>query len=117
MWRRFSGPSSKPGASTSCPASTRRKRVPSPASPTIADGIISAVFVLVALLVYGLQVRRIRRDGGKVLAAQFDLPELLMSFVFAGFFLFIAFASVQSHQGDKAAPIKIESVLPNSLFF
>ncbi|HSI14987.1 MAG TPA: CPBP family intramembrane glutamic endopeptidase [Chthoniobacter sp.] len=91
--------------------------MPAPASPTAADWVSSALFVFIALWIYALQVRRIRRDGGKVLVEQFDLPELLMSFVFAGFFLFITISSVQYHGGDKAMPIKIESVLPNSMIF
>src|SRR3954469_24506555 len=109
MWPRRSCPSWRPDVSTSCPASTRSKRVPAPASPTAADLVLSALFVCIAVWVYVLQVSRIRRDGGKVLVDQFDLRELLMSFVFAGFFLFITISSVQYHGGEKPMPIKIES--------
>lgn len=88
--------------------------MPAPASPTVADWIITALLVVAAVWVYVLQVRGLRRDGGKVISAQFGLPELLMSFVIAGFFLLVVVTGWQNHSGQEA-PVKIESVLIGSL--
>jgi membrane protease YdiL (CAAX protease family) len=90
--------------------------VSGPASPTAADWIVSALFILVSLLVYSLQVDRLRRDGGKVVASQFDLPELLMTFVFAGFFGLQVLSAV-SKPGGKDQPVNIDLILPSSLIF
>src|SRR5258708_31237226 len=69
-----------------------------------------------ALAVYGAQVDRIVRDGGKVRTAGLDLPELLMSVVFAGFFTMLTISAVMRH-GDKEPKTNIDSVLPSSLIF
>lgn len=92
--------------------------MPALASLTVAEWITSAIFVLipVALCIYGLQVRRIQRDGGKVVTAQFDLPELFMTFVFAGFFSLQVLFAV-SHRTGKEEPVNIDHVLPGSLVF
>lgn len=90
--------------------------MPGPASPTLADWIISAIFVLIGLSIYSVQVRRLQRDGGKVIATQFDLPELMMSLVFAGFFSLQVFSAVAKRTG-KEEPVDINLVIPSSLIF
>ena len=89
--------------------------MPVPASTPAAAWLGAAFFVLLALAVYGVQVHRIRRDGGQVRVGEFDLPELFMSFVFAGFFALTVLLSVQRHKHEPA--VKIDAVLPNSLLF
>lgn len=78
--------------------------------------MVAAFVVLIGLAVYGHQVSRIARDGGKVLVDQFDLPELLMSLVFAGFFSLMALTAVQRHAREETK-VDISAVLPNSLLF
>lgn len=90
--------------------------MPAPASPTAADLILSALFILIGFWVYGLQIRQLRRDGAKVAVEQFDLPELLMSLVFAGYFSLQVMSAV-SKAGGKEQPINIDLVLPSSLIF
>lgn len=82
-------------------------------TPALAWG--SALILLVALVFYGAQVVHLWRAGGKVRVDAFDLPELLMSIVFAGFFIMTVFGS-QRH-GVPEPEVKIEAVLPNSLLF
>lgn len=57
-----------------------------PSIPAEAWGFF-ALLAAVGLAVYARVVRQIAAQGGQVRVADFDLPELLMSFVFAGFFL------------------------------
>jgi membrane protease YdiL (CAAX protease family) len=90
--------------------------VPAPTPPTIADWIVSAVFVLIGLWVYGRQVRAVLRDGGKVAVAQFDLPELMMSLVFAVFFSIQVLSAVTKQTG-KTEPVNIDLIIPSSLIF
>jgi membrane protease YdiL (CAAX protease family) len=90
--------------------------LPVSASPTLADCLAAGLFLLIALVVYGWQVSRIVRDGGKVLVDELGLPELLMSFVFAGFFTMMALAAVQRHSHEDTK-VNIDAVLPNSMLF
>ncbi len=78
-------------------------------------GATLCIFFILALFVYGEQVRRILRDGCKVHAEAFDLPELLMTMVFAGFFGFIVLSSLQHREHEPE--VNIGKVLPNSLIF
>jgi membrane protease YdiL (CAAX protease family) len=80
---------------------------------TVAALILLAV---IGLAIYVAQFRNARREGGKVNAADFALPELLMSIVFAGFFTMITIAPALT-RGSKEPIVKIDSVLPNSLIF
>lgn len=93
--------------------------MPAPASPTIADWITSALFVFLALWIYGLQVRRICRDGGKVVAAHFRLPELVLSILIVTVFATLTVAAiVAAHQPThKSEPMNVNLVLPQSLFY
>jgi len=90
--------------------------LPVSASPTLADFLVAGFFVLIGLTIYGRQLIRIIREGGKVLVDQFDLPELLMSLVFAGFFGLMALGAVQRHAHEETK-VDISAVLPNSLLF
>lgn len=73
------------------------------------------MILLIALTVYARQVRHILLEGGKVKASQFDLPELMMTIVFAGFFATLVANSLQKHAQEQA--VSINRVLPNSLVF
>jgi membrane protease YdiL (CAAX protease family) len=74
------------------------------------------LWLLLAVAIYGRQIIRIVREGGQVLVDHFDLPELLMSLVFAGFFSFMALGAVQRH-GHEETKVDISAVLPNSMLF
>lgn len=78
--------------------------------------LVAAFFFLAAVTVYAAQVRAILRDGCKVVKDELGFPELLMSFVFAGFFTMLSVSAVQKHGGHEP-PASIDSVLPNSLIF
>jgi membrane protease YdiL (CAAX protease family) len=90
--------------------------LPAPASTPPEAWFAIGFFVLVALTVYGVQAYRVARDGGKVLVDELGLPELLMTFVFAGFFAMLTALSVQRHSGKEPA-VSIDAVLPNSMLF
>jgi membrane protease YdiL (CAAX protease family) len=90
--------------------------VPDSAFSSAAAWIVAGIILLIALSIYGVQVRRLARDGGKVSAVEFDLPELLMSIVFAGFFTMITISPALTHSA-KEPTVKIDSVLPNSVIF
>jgi hypothetical protein len=77
---------------------------------------LAALILLVALAVYGVQIRRLVSEGGKVDASRFDLPELLVSLVLAGYFTFLTISPALTH-GTKQTNINIDAVLPVSLFF
>jgi hypothetical protein len=89
--------------------------LPVPVSIPAAAWIGAAVILLIALTVYARQVRHILLEGGKVKASQFDLPELMMTIVFAGFFATLVANSLQKHAQEQA--VSINRVLPNSLVF
>jgi membrane protease YdiL (CAAX protease family) len=78
--------------------------------------IFMGAFVLIALAIYGEQVRRIVVDGGKVRVADFALSELLMSIVFAGFFTMMTINAFQRAGAEKGT-VGIDVVLPSSLLF
>ncbi len=75
------------------------------------------VFALGALAVYGSQLRRVVREGGKVRVGALGFPELLMSVVFAGFFALLTAAAAMAHYDHPAPEVNIDSVLPNSYKF
>jgi hypothetical protein len=82
---------------------------------TPAATLIGAVFLLGALAVYGAQVDRIVREGGKVRTV-LGFPELLVSYVLAMFFTWATAAAIL-HHGGKEPEANINSVLPSSLVF
>ena len=85
--------------------------MPDSALPPAVAWAVAGIILLVALAIYGAQIRRIRRDGGKVNAGSFDLPELLMSIVFASFFTFLTICT-GAHAVRKEPTVKVDSVLP-----
>lgn len=87
-----------------------------PASTPPEAWCLIGLLVLVALAVYGVQAYRVACEGGKVLVDELGLPELLMTFVFAGFFAMLTVTAVQRHAGKEPA-VSIDAVLPNSLLF
>ncbi len=93
--------------------------MPAPASPTAAGWILSAVFVFIALCIYVLQVRRIQRDGGKVIAEPYRFPELLLSILIMAVFATLTVASIVAAQQPthKSEPLNVNLVLPQSLFY
>ncbi len=90
--------------------------MPPTASIPAAAWVISGLFVALGLFVYARTTGHIGKHGGKVRVGAFALPELLMSFVFAGFF---AMMTVNSFQRERTAeaPVSIDVVLPSSLLF
>jgi len=78
--------------------------------------IIAAIFLAAALTVYTRVVQHLSRAGGKVRTEAFGLPELLMSFVFAGTFAMLMIGSIQ-RQAKGEGQVQIETVLPSSLLF
>jgi membrane protease YdiL (CAAX protease family) len=90
--------------------------LPASASTPLGAWFAAGFFLLVSLVVYGWQVRRLARDGGRVLVDELGLPELLMSLVFAGFFAMLSIAAVHRH-GREGAEVKVDAILPNALVF
>ncbi|MEP6668996.1 MAG: CPBP family intramembrane glutamic endopeptidase [Chthoniobacter sp.] len=88
--------------------------MPVPASTPPEAWLAAGFFLLVSLAIYGAQVRRVMRDGGKVLVDELGLPELLMTFVFAGFFAMLTVSAFQRHGGQEP-PANIDALLPSSL--
>ncbi len=89
--------------------------MPVSASIPIAAWIGAAIIILLALTVYARQVGHIRDEGGKVDASKFDLPELMMTIVFAGFFAMLVVSALQRRTQETA--VNINRVLPNSMVF
>ncbi len=81
-----------------------------------ASWAVVALLVGAGALVYSRMARRLAREGGKVEVASFDLPELLMSIVFASFFTLLTVSACLGPAKTDSA-VKIETVLPNSALF
>jgi membrane protease YdiL (CAAX protease family) len=90
--------------------------LPAPAFTPPEAWFAAGFFIFISLAVYGAQVRRLVRDGGKVPVDELGLPELLMSIVFAGFFAMLTVSAVQRHGGAEP-PVSIDTVLPSSAMF
>jgi membrane protease YdiL (CAAX protease family) len=78
--------------------------------------VVPALLLCIALYVYGLVVRRLVREGGRVGFEGFEIPEVLMTFIIGGFFLLNAIAAFL-HAGKADEKISIEKVLPGSLVY
>jgi membrane protease YdiL (CAAX protease family) len=86
--------------------------VPNP----VATWFIATLFLAAACAIYARVIHHLLRQGGKVRSGALDLPELLMSVVFAGFFIMMMIPAIQRQsRGDSA--VKIDIVLPSSLIF
>ena len=90
--------------------------MPVPPSTPPEAWFAAGFFVLISLAVYGAQVHRIARDGGRVKVDELDLPELLMTIVFAGFFAMLTGFAVMRH-GREEPSVTIDTVLPSSMMF
>lgn len=78
--------------------------------------LFAGLIVLVGASVYSRQIRHLMREGGKVVVGDFDLPELLMSLVLAGFFA-MTLALALKRQGGGEGAVSIDAVLPSSFLF
>jgi len=90
--------------------------VPDSALTSAATLAVAGLFTVGALAIYLWQLRLIVRDGGKVQIGNLDLPELLMSVVFAGLFAMLTVAAILRH-GTKEPEVHVQSILPNSILF
>ncbi len=86
-----------------------------PISP--AALVVGGLLVAGALGIWFEQIRHIVNHGDRVRTEPLGLPELLMSFVLAGFFGMLMISAIR-HSAEKSTPaVTIDSVLPNSLIF
>ncbi len=67
--------------------------------------------------IYGALIGGMRHEGGKIRAKTFDLPELLVSIVLAGFFIALVVKTSLAPATADAPKITMEQVLPNAAFF
>jgi hypothetical protein len=84
-------------------------------TPSPAVWFVIGLFLVFPLVIFGVLVRRIRRDGAKVRCDEFALPELLITLVLAGYFAMLT-AVVALHPG-AAQKVNIDLVLPNAMMF
>ncbi len=78
---------------------------------------VGFLLLLGACMVYGPLGMRLRREGGRVQAGLFDLPDLLVSFVLASFFGGLVIKAVLGHADKTETPLTAEHVLPSALTF
>lgn len=74
-------------------------------------------FALLTLAIFGGLLGRIRRDGGKVEAEHYGVPELVLSLLLAGAFVALIAFSVMQAPAVPAPRITVEKVLPNAFLF
>jgi membrane protease YdiL (CAAX protease family) len=77
---------------------------------------IVAVWLIVGFSVIGHVVWMTGSKGGKVSVKDWGFPELLMSFVLAGFFTMLMVNAI-TRQAKGQEKLSIESVMPSSLIF
>ena len=85
----------------------------SPVDPLLLVGGLS----ILTCVLYGSLIGGMRREGGKIRARTFDLPELLVSIVLASLFAGLVVKSALGSTSADAPKITLEQVIPNSLFF
>jgi membrane protease YdiL (CAAX protease family) len=78
---------------------------------------VSLALLIGACVVYGRLAAHLRREGGQVRVGDFDLPDLLVSFVLASFFGGLVIRAVLSHAEKTDTPLTPDHVLPSSLTF
>jgi membrane protease YdiL (CAAX protease family) len=76
---------------------------------------VSLALLIGSGVIYARLVARLKRSGGQVRAAAFDLPDLLVSFVLASFFGGLVIRAAL-RQAEEAA-LTPDQVLPSSLTF
>ena len=72
---------------------------------------------ILTCVIYGSLIGGIWREGGKIRAKTFDLPELLVSIVLASLFAGLVVKSALDPASATAPKITLDQVIPNSLFF
>ena len=87
----------------------------SASAPTVLGFI--AILCVVTISVFGGLLGGIRRNGGKVLAHTFDLPELLMSIVLIGCFIALIVRGAARTMSDTPPSVSLDQIIPNALFF
>ena len=85
----------------------------SPVDPLLLVGGLS----IVTCVVFGSLLGGMWHEGGKVRAKTYDLPELLVSIVLAGFFAALVVKSAVHAGTAAAAKVTLDQVLPNALLF
>jgi membrane protease YdiL (CAAX protease family) len=80
---------------------------------------IGAVWLVLAVSVYGNLMSRLQLQGGKVRTAEFGLPDLLVSIVLVGTFLLLMLRILLSRHSshDVPTPASPEQILPSAAFF
>ncbi len=90
--------------------------MPDPHSIQALVSILSYLAIVGGLYVMGRVAMHVVTRGGKVRTGDMDLPELLMTIVLAGAAIMLVTAAIL-RQAKVESEAKIESVLPNALFF
>ena len=90
--------------------------MPPDALQQTSAGVLLCVALAVAVAVQARVIRRIARDGGQVPTADFVMPDALVAFVLATFFIGLGISAVVRH-AEKGHAVKIEQVIPGSLVF
>ena len=67
--------------------------------------------------IFGSLLGGMWHEGGKIRAKTFDLPELLISIVLAGFFAAFVVKSAMSSEDSDASKLTIDQVIPSSMLF
>ena len=86
-----------------------------------ASPVDSLLFVgglsIVTCVVFGSLLGGMWHEGGRVRAKTYDLPELLISLVLAGFFAALVVKSALRTDPASAPKVTLDQVLPNALLF
>lgn len=75
-----------------------------------------SAILFAAVGVYQSIIRRVIEAGGGVRTAEFQIADLLVVLVLAGFFAVLIFRSLMHEDAAAPAPIKAENVLPSATF-
>ena len=87
-----------------------------PEAVTPATIGLGCAALALALKVQAQVVRRIRTDGGQVRTDEWRMPDALVALVLAVAFVALGIGAAV-HRGGASEAVKIEQVLPGSLFF
>lgn len=81
--------------------------------------MLGAVWLVVAVSVYGNIVSRLQVEGGKVRTSEFSLPDLLVSIVLVSTFVLLMVRVALARQSSPSTPTPAspEQILPSAAFF